>query len=75
MKNRTPTKLFSFILSVLLLFYATPSVILTDAASAAESRESDESDSVDASFLEDAVRADEPQNEKVLPKNENVLAF
>ena len=47
-----PTKILSFLLSVLLLFYAIPSVIFAEAASAAESGEPDESDSVDASFLE-----------------------
>ena len=46
-----PTKILSFLLSVLLLFYAIPSVIFAEVADAAESGESDESDSVDASFL------------------------
>ena len=41
------SKLFSFFLSVLLLFYAIPSVILAEAADVAESGESDR---VDASF-------------------------
>lgn len=72
MKKSIPTKLLSFFLSVLLLFYAIPSVIFAEVLDAAESGESD---SVDASFPEDAVHTDEPQNEKVLPKNENVLAF
>ena len=48
MKNNTFTNLLSFFLSVLLLFYAIPSVIFSEAASATESGESD---SVDASFL------------------------
>jgi hypothetical protein len=72
MKNNTFTKLLSFFLSVLLLFYAIPSVIFAEATDAAESGESN---SVDASFPEVVLRTDEPQNEKVLPKNENVLAF
>ena len=58
MKNSIATKLFSFFLSVLLLFYAIPSAIFAEAASAAESGESA---SVDASFPEDAVRTDEPE--------------
>ena len=53
MKNSIPTKLFSFFLSVLLLFYAIPSVIFAEAADAANTAESDESDSEDASFPED----------------------
>ena len=65
MKNRIPTKVLSFFLSVLLIFYAIPSVIFSEAAGAVESGESD---SVDASFPEVVLRTDEPQNEKVLPK-------
>ena len=56
-----PTKLLSFFLCVLLLFYAIPSVIFADAADAAESGKPDKSDSVDASFSEDAVHTDEPE--------------
>ena len=48
MKNSILTKLLSFFLSVLLLFYAIPSVIFAEAADATESGKSD---SVDASFL------------------------
>lgn len=51
MENNIPTKMLSFFLAVLLIFYAIPSVIFAKVADAAESGESDESDSVDASFL------------------------
>ena len=51
MENNIPTKLLSFVLSVLLLFYAIPLAIFAEATDAAESGEPDESDSVDASFL------------------------
>ena len=57
MENNIPTKLLSFFLSVLLLFYAIPSVIFAEATDVAESGESD---SIDASFPEDAVHTDEP---------------
>ena len=65
MKNNTFTKLFSFFLSVLLLFYAIPTAIFAEAADVVESGKSD---SVDAPFPDDAVHTDEHQNEKVLPK-------
>lgn len=48
MENNIPTKMLSFFLAVLLIFYAIPSVIFAEAADAVESGKSD---SVDASFL------------------------